>query len=191
MRARRDLFDPQVLLPLLLVGMILLHGHFVFSPLYWAYRYDAYLVGFGLFVAAVVLADLRVPGGLPRGALAAVLVAALVPLVASVGEGLVPDAEIEGMRNTYLEEYQTARVHPALLSARCRDRQRPRGGRPTTRRPGSSTSWGSATSSRVAIMRHAAYTSRDVWRGRRPTGRRSRSSSSGGVSSARSSLPSG
>ena len=43
--------------------MILLHGHFVFSPLYWAYRYDAYLVGFGLFVAAVVLAELRVPGG--------------------------------------------------------------------------------------------------------------------------------
>ena len=107
-RARRDLFSPPVLLPLLLVGMILLHGHFVFSPLYWAYRYDAYLVGFGLFVATVVVADLRAPAGLPRGAPAAVLVAALVPLVASVREGLVPDAEIEGMRNTYLEEYQTA-----------------------------------------------------------------------------------
>jgi hypothetical protein len=107
-RARRELLAPPVLLPLLLVGMILLHGHFVFSPLYWAYRYDAYLVGFGLFVAAVVLADVRAPAWLPRGVPAAVLVAALVPLVANVPEGLVPDAEIEGMRNTYLEEVQTA-----------------------------------------------------------------------------------
>jgi hypothetical protein len=107
-RARRELLCPPVLLPLLLVGMILLHGHFVFSPLYWAYRYDAYLVGFGLFVAAVVLADVRATAWLPRGVPAAVLVAALVPLLASVREGLVPDAEIEGMRNTYLEEYQTA-----------------------------------------------------------------------------------
>ena len=107
-RARRELIRPAVLLPLLLVGMILLHGHFVFSPLYWAYRYDAYLVGFGLFVAAVVLADVRAPAWLPRGVPAAVLVTALVPLLANVREGLVPDAEIEGMRNTYLEEYQTA-----------------------------------------------------------------------------------
>ena len=107
-RARRELLCPPVLLPLLLVGMILLHGHFVFSPLYWAYRYDAYLVGFGLFVAAVVLAEVRAPAWLPRAVPAAALVAALVPSLANVREGLVPDAEIEGMRNTYLEEYQTA-----------------------------------------------------------------------------------
>jgi len=107
-RARRALLCPPVLLPLLLVGMILLHGHFVFSPLYWAYRYDAYLVGFGLFVAAAVLADVASPAWLPRGVPAAVLVAALVPLLANLREGLFPDAEIEGMRNTYLEEYQTA-----------------------------------------------------------------------------------
>ncbi len=161
LRARRDLFDPKVLLPLLLVGMILLHGHFVFSPLYWAYRYDAYLVGFGLFVAAVVLTDLRVPVRLPRGALAAVLVAALVPLVASVGEGLVPDAEIEGMRNTYLEEYQTAefiRLYYPRDAVIVNDL-------------GAVTYYtearildlvGLGDIEPVAIMRHAAYTSRDV-----------------------------
>jgi len=161
LRARRDLFDPKVLLPLLLVGMILLHGHFVFSPLYWAYRYDAYLVGFGLFVAAVVLADLRVPWSLPRGAPAAVLVAALVPLVASVGEGLVPDAEIEGMRNTYFEEYQTAefiRLYYPRDAVIVNDL-------------GAVTYYtearildlvGLGDIEPVAIMRHSTYTSRDV-----------------------------
>jgi hypothetical protein len=109
-RARRGAWRPAFLLPLLLAAMIALHGHFVFSPLYWAYRYDAYLVGFGIFAAAVVLADLRGPSALPRGVLPALLVAALVPVVADVREGLVPDAEIEGMRGTYLEQYQTAQM---------------------------------------------------------------------------------
>jgi len=161
LRARRELWSPPVLLPLLLVGMILLHGHFVFSPLYWAYRYDAYLVGFGLFVAAVVLADLRVPTWRPRGAPAAVLVAALVPLVASVREGLVPDAEIEGMRNTYLEEYQTAefiRLYYPRDAVIVNDL-------------GAVTYYtdarildlvGLGDIEPVAIMRHATYTSRDV-----------------------------
>jgi hypothetical protein len=107
-RARRGFWRPPVLLPLLLVAMILLHGHFVFSPLYWAYRYDAYLVGFGIFVAAVVLVEMPAPRAFPRGALPALLVASLVPVIADVREGLVPDAEIEGMRGTYLEQYQTA-----------------------------------------------------------------------------------
>ncbi len=107
-RARREVWSPPVLLPLLLVAMILLHGHFVFSPLYWAYRYDAYLVAFGIFVAAVVLVGMPGPRALPRGALPALLVASLVPVVADVREGLVPDSEIAGMRNTYLMHYQTA-----------------------------------------------------------------------------------
>jgi hypothetical protein len=97
-----------VLLALLLSGMILLHGHFVFSPLYWAYRYDAYLVGFGLFVAAVVLGNLIQPAALPRGAAAAVLVAVMVPIVADVRAGLTASAEIEGVHGTFLEQYQTA-----------------------------------------------------------------------------------
>jgi len=106
---KRDVWRPSFLLAALLAGMILLHGHFVFSPLYWAYRYDAYLVGFGLFVAAVVLVELPGPRGLPRGALPAFLLAAMVPVLADVREGIVPDAETEGMEATYLEQYQTAR----------------------------------------------------------------------------------
>jgi hypothetical protein len=105
---RRDLWQPQVLCPLLLALMILLHDHFVFSPTFWVYRYDAYLVGFGIFVAAVVVSELGGPAILPRGLLAALGVAALVPLVADVREGLVPATEIDGMRNTYLEHYQTS-----------------------------------------------------------------------------------
>jgi hypothetical protein len=107
-RARRGVVRPAVLLPLLLVAMIVLHGHFVFSPRYWVYRYDAYLVAFGIFVAAVALIELPTPSVLPRGALPALVVACLVPVVADVREGLVPDAEIDGMQNTYFEEYQTA-----------------------------------------------------------------------------------
>jgi hypothetical protein len=106
--ARRAFWRPTVLLPSALAAMILLHGHFVFSPLFWVYRYDAYLVAFGIFVGAVVLVELPSPRAVPRGAMPALLVASLVPAVADVREGLFPDVEVEGMRNTYLEEYQTA-----------------------------------------------------------------------------------
>ena len=105
-RLRRGLWRPEVLLPLLLAAMIAVHGHFVFSPLYWAYRYDAYLVGFGLLVAAAALADVPTPGALPRGAVPAVLVAVLVPVVADVSEGLYPAAEVAGIRGTYLEQFE-------------------------------------------------------------------------------------
>jgi hypothetical protein len=108
-RAERVFWRPAVLFPLLLAGMIVMHGHFVFSPLYWAYRYDAYLVGFGLFVAAVVLAELPAPRSRPRGTLPALLVALLVPVLADVREGVLPRDEIQGVRGTYLEQYQTAK----------------------------------------------------------------------------------
>ncbi len=106
--SRRGFFRPQVLLPTALVAMILLHGHFVFSPLFWVYRYDAYLVAFGIFVTAAVLA---LPATATRAgaAGAALLLAALLPLLADVKEGLFPAAEVAGARNTYLEEYETAR----------------------------------------------------------------------------------
>lgn len=108
--ARRGVWRPPLLFPLLLAAMILVHGHLVFSPLYWAYRYDAYLVAFGIFAAAVALVELPAPRALPRGTLPALLVASLVPAVADVREGIVPDAEIEEMRGTYLEQYQTAQL---------------------------------------------------------------------------------
>jgi len=108
--ARRGAWRPPLLYPLLLAGMILLHGHYVFSPLYWAYRYDAYLVGFGVFAAAVALGGLPSPRALPRGALSALLVAALVPVLADVKEGVFPAAEEEEMQGVYLEQYQTAQL---------------------------------------------------------------------------------
>ena len=160
-RARRALLRPSVLMPLLLAGMILLHGHFVFSPLYWAYRYDAYLVGFGLFAAAVVLADLRVSWRFGQGALPALALALLVPLVADVREGLFPSAEVEGARNTYLEEVQTAefvRLYYPKDAVIVNDL-------------GAVTYYtearildlvGLGDIEPVRIMRHAAYTSRDV-----------------------------
>jgi hypothetical protein len=109
-RARREPWRPQVLVPALLAGMILLHGHFVFSPMYWAYRYDAYLAGFGLFAAGVATAGWPTRDGLPRGAIAALFVALLVPAVSDVREGLFPEAETQGMRGFYGEQYQTAQL---------------------------------------------------------------------------------
>jgi hypothetical protein len=106
--SRREIWRPQVVFPLLLASMIVAHGHYVFSPLYWVYRYDAYLVGFGIFVATVVLAELRARGVLAGRFLPALLLAWLVVVVADVSEGLSANAEIAGMRNTYLEQYQTA-----------------------------------------------------------------------------------
>jgi hypothetical protein len=106
--SHRGIWRPQVLFPLLLASMIVAHGHYVFSPLYWVYRYDAYLVGFGIFATAVVLAELRARGALARRLLSASLVASLVVIVADVREGLFPATEIAGMRNTYLEQYHTA-----------------------------------------------------------------------------------
>jgi hypothetical protein len=107
-RLRGGPWRAPVLFPLFLAAMIVLHAHYVFSPAFWVYRYDAYLAGFGVLVAAVVLADVRAPAALPAGATAALLVAGLTAIVADVREGLVPQSEIEGMRNTYLEHYQAA-----------------------------------------------------------------------------------
>ena len=109
-RTRGDAWRPPLLFSLLLAAMILVHGHFVFSPLYWAYRYDAYLVAFGIFAAAMALAPLPTPSALPRGALPALLVASLVPVVGDLREGIVPVAEIEGIRGTYDEQYQSAQL---------------------------------------------------------------------------------
>jgi hypothetical protein len=107
-RRSREVWSPPVLLPLLLAGMIAAHGHYVFSPMYWVYRYDAYLVGFGVFVAAVLLAQVRAARVAAGGVLPALAVAVLVAVVADVREGLTAEAEVAGMRNTYLEQYQTA-----------------------------------------------------------------------------------
>jgi hypothetical protein len=103
----RRAWRPAVLLPVWLVVAILLHGHFTFSPIYWAYRYDAYLLGFAIFVATVTSAELL--GALPSGHL--VLTAAIVLLTAYLGdyrEALLPRAEIAGAKNVWVEDVAVA-----------------------------------------------------------------------------------
>ena len=106
----RRLWQPQVLAPLMLAAMIALHAHFAFSSLFWVYRYDAYLVGFGL--VAIALAAARLPA-LPLAAGLAVLVAA----IASPAQALYPDATIRASRENFLEHYGAAdfvnRYYPA------------------------------------------------------------------------------
>jgi len=106
-------WKPEVLFPMLLSLMIALHAHFVFSSMFWMYRYDAYLVGFAIFAAAVVLARYapsadRSPT-LARRLLPVLGMAALVIVVADVKEGVFPAGEIAGATNTYLEHYWKCR----------------------------------------------------------------------------------
>jgi len=104
----RDAWRPSVLLPVWLVFAILLHGHFTFSPTYWAYRYDVYLLGFAVFVAAV--ASARLLAAAPRGHL--ILAAALLAITAYLGnyrEALFPRAEIAGAKYTFIEHVAIAR----------------------------------------------------------------------------------
>ena len=102
----------HALLPVLLAGMIVLHGHFVFSSTYWAYRYDAYLVGFGVFAVAVALADFTrsADGRRPvrTSLVPALAMVALSFAVADPKMGLFAATEIAGARNTYLEHYEAA-----------------------------------------------------------------------------------
>jgi hypothetical protein len=108
----RRLWQPQALLPLFLSLMILLHGHFVFSSTYWAYRYDAYLVGFGMFAAAVAFSPFAPSIGAllptPRTLVIALAMVTLVFSVADPKVGLFAATEVAGARNTYLEHYEVA-----------------------------------------------------------------------------------
>ena len=96
----RSVWRPGVLLPVWLVFAILLHGHYTFSPTYWAYRYDAYLLGLAMFVAAV--ASARLLEASPYGRL--ILASTLVLITASLGdyrEALFPREEIAGAKITH------------------------------------------------------------------------------------------
>lgn len=103
----RSAWRPAVLLPVWLAFAILLHGHYTFSPTYWAYRYDAYLLGFAIFAVAVSSAGLLSP--LPGGRL--LLAAALVAITAYLGdyrEGLFPRKEFAGAKHTWVEHVAIA-----------------------------------------------------------------------------------
>ena len=115
----RSLWRAEVLLPLWLSLMIVAHGHFVFSSTFWAYRYDAYLLGFAVVTAAVTLrtrsASTPAPGSAPSRLAAAALLAAVIA-VAHPRAALTADAEIAGARNTYLEHYETSQFVRAYYS---------------------------------------------------------------------------
>jgi hypothetical protein len=109
----------------------------------------------------VVLADLPISSWLGRGIAPALALLLLVPLLADVREGLLASAEIEGARNTWLEEVQTAefiRLYYPKDAVIVNDL-------------GAVTYYtearildlvGLGDIEPVRIMRHAAYTSRDV-----------------------------
>jgi hypothetical protein len=106
----RRLWEPRVLLPIWLVLIVLLHGHFVFSSTFWAYRYDAYLLGFGIVAVAVGLSrDGHGSRSTRRTLIATAIAAALVAVTSNPGASLMARQEIAGVRNTFLEHVLTAR----------------------------------------------------------------------------------
>jgi hypothetical protein len=108
----RSLWRAEVLLPLWLALMIVLHGHFVFSSTFWAYRYDAYLLGFAVVAAALALhapGAGRMRAASPRWSVLPAV--ALIGAVAAVGQpraAVTAEAEIGGALNTYLEHYEAS-----------------------------------------------------------------------------------
>jgi hypothetical protein len=110
----RSLWHPQVLAPLMLVAMTALHAHFAFSSLFWVYRYDAYLIGFGIVAIGAAAAGVTARlGGVPVAAALALLVTA----IASPMRALYPEQEIAASRENYLEHLRAAdfvnRYYPA------------------------------------------------------------------------------
>ena len=102
---RRSGRHPAVLACVLLVGMMALHAHFAFSSLFWVYRHDAYLVGFGLIAAALVTTALPAAAG-------AVVMAALLIILLMVSAA--PEEAWSGAQTlaeshaNYLEHYRAA-----------------------------------------------------------------------------------
>jgi hypothetical protein len=101
----RTLWHAQVLAPLMLVAMTALHAHFAFSSLFWVYRYDAYLIGFGIVAVGAAAAGITARfGGAPIAAALALLVMAVV----SPMRALYPEQEITASRENYLEHLRAA-----------------------------------------------------------------------------------
>lgn len=102
-----------VLLPLTVALMVVLHVHFALSSEFWVYRYDAYLLGFGVFAAGMVLAGWGgvVPGApaWASGVLPAIAVLGSVFAVGDVLGGLHSEQEIRSASLTYREHYEAAR----------------------------------------------------------------------------------
>ncbi len=101
----RTVWHAHVLAPLMLVAMTALHAHFAFSSLFWVYRYDAYLVGFGVVAVGAAAAGLsaRMGSFVPAAALAALMLAISSPMRA-----IYPEQEIAAARENFLEHLQAA-----------------------------------------------------------------------------------
>ncbi len=112
-RDRLFVWRPQVLAPLALALMILLHGHYTFSSMFWEYRYAAYLAAFGVFATAALLTDYwsetsSPESGRTAGIASFVGMAALIWLVADVRSAVVSRQETRSATSTYLEHVKAA-----------------------------------------------------------------------------------
>jgi hypothetical protein len=112
-RDRLFVWRPQVLAPLALALMILLHGHYTFSSMFWEYRYAAYLAAFGVFATAALLTDYWSETGSPgsgrtAGIASFVGMAALIWLVTDVRSAVVSRQETRSATSTYLEHVRAA-----------------------------------------------------------------------------------
>ncbi|MFM8532273.1 MAG: hypothetical protein ACKOEC_01555 [Acidimicrobiia bacterium] len=110
----RTLWHAHVLTPFLLVAMTALHAHFAFSSLFWVYRYDAYLIGFGVVAIGAAAAGLATRiDALDAAAALAVFGFA----IASPVRALYPQQEIAASRENFLEHMRAAdfvnRYYPA------------------------------------------------------------------------------
>lgn len=111
-RDRRAFWRPQVLAPLFLALMILLHGHYTFTTMFWEYRYAAYLTAFGVFAAAVLLTDYwndDLNTGPISGIVSFASLAALIWLVTDVSKGLSSAQEVWLATNTNAEHVNAAK----------------------------------------------------------------------------------
>lgn len=102
---RRRFWTPEVLACVMLAGMLALHAHFAFTSLFWVYRHDAYLVGFGIIAAVLTVAGLGWPAG---AGLAAAGLAGLLYLNAAPGEWWSSAQTLAQVRTNYLEHYRAA-----------------------------------------------------------------------------------
>jgi len=100
------------MLALLLAASVALHQHFAFSSAFWVYRYDAYLLAFGVFTLGVRLAraEASAPGIASwRSAAAALALLGLVTSLSGIRSALDSAAEARAASLTAREHQQLAR----------------------------------------------------------------------------------
>jgi hypothetical protein len=111
---RRQFWRPSVLAPLFLALMILLHGHYTFTSMFWEYRYAAYLAAFGVFATASLLTDYWseaaiADGGRLVGMASLAGLAAVLWLVSDVRNSIFSSQEITSAASTYMGHVRAAR----------------------------------------------------------------------------------